>query len=193
MSHPVIPCTKPPCTEQSHEPLHICMCPFCQVLYVRVLLAGSLARPARHRLAGEAGTAHDETGSKCSGDVLSQKPVWRDTLFPTCWRHQEIEVSPQNTTEPFLKAFSLWNTYIASSLHFPLSLSSTPFLSLTQQKRASLQQVCISIQNYYHMAAASSIFTYLNYMHYLQFLRSFISLEVLCTSCRINKSIYITN
>lgn len=77
---------------------------FCQVLYDHVLLAGSLDHPARYRLAGETGTVHDETGSKCSGTFYSQKPVWSNTLFPACRRHQEIEASPQNTTEPFLKA-----------------------------------------------------------------------------------------
>ena len=108
------------------------------MLYDHVLLAGSLDRPARYRLAGETGTVRDETGSKRSGTIYSQKPVWRNTLFPACRRHQEIEASPQNTTEPFLKViFFVKHIYCFfppfPSLNFSLPLPFSHSLNKSEQ------------------------------------------------------------
>lgn len=125
------------------------------------------------------------------GTFYSQKPVWRNTLFPACWRHQEIEASPQNTPEPFLKAiffvkhiYYFFPPFLSLTFSLPLLFSHSPKVS---KSSAGLYFKIIII---WHLLL---LFTYLNYMHYLQFLRTFIALKVLCTSCRVNKSIYITN
>ena len=137
---------------------------FCQVLHDHVLLAGSLDRPERYRLAGEKGTVHDEPGSTLSRDVLFPEARVEEYAFP------RLLEAPGNRSQPTEHPWTIFKSHFLCETHILLLpsislshfLSSSPFLSLTKSEQVFSRSV---FQNYYHMASAASI--YLSKLHAL--------------------------